>query len=84
MMNKMTMIISISALMAASLNAYAEDKRFSKWDKNSDGKVTVEEYSQKSKNKQKAENKFKRFDLDKNGSLSPEEVAEIPARKKKN
>ena len=82
-MNKMIIILSLAALMALSFATHANDVRFGKWDKDSDGKVSVEEFTKKSKNKEKAVKKFNRFDTDGNGYLSPEEAALIPARKKK-
>jgi Ca2+-binding EF-hand superfamily protein len=82
-MKKIAIILSLSALFAASFTTQAQDDRFAKWDKNSDGKVSVEEFTKKSKKKAKAIKKFEQLDTNSDGFLSEDEAAKMKKRNKK-
>lgn len=81
-MKKIAITLSIATLLASSFALHADSERFARWDKDSDGKVSVEEFTAKGKNKEKAIKRFERLDSDKDGYLSEAEAAAMPARNK--
>lgn len=82
-MKKPVIFLSLATLFAASFMLQAETDRFAKWDKNNDGKVSVEEFTSRGKNKEKASKRFNRLDIDKDGFLNEKEAAAMPVRKAK-
>lgn len=82
-MKKIAIILSLLSLFAASFTSQAAGERFAKWDKNGDGKVSVEEFTKKSKKKDKAIKKFEQLDTDSDGFLSVDEAAKMKKRNKK-
>ena len=82
-MKKIAIILSLATLFVASFTLHAETDRFAQWDKNADGKVSLEEFTAKSKNKEKTAKRFEQLDTDKDGFLSKAEADAMPARKAK-
>lgn len=83
-------LTAMFALGSATLVSAADDKkkpdpaaRFKKLDKNSDNKLSLEEFTAGAKDKAKAEKAFANKDKDKDKNLSLEEFSAAPAKKKK-
>ncbi|MFY8327614.1 hypothetical protein [Pseudoalteromonas sp. ZZD1] len=76
-------VVVTALLFVVSTEAHAKKSRFSKLDTNSDGALSVEEFSAKIKNPKKGPKRFARLDVDGNGSLTPEEFAAQAKKKKK-
>jgi hypothetical protein len=90
---KVTSIL-FALLVVASFSYAADEKKadkpkadpaavFAKKDKNSDGKLSKEEFLDKAKDAAKAEAQFAAKDKDKDGSLSKEEFTAAGGKKKK-
>lgn len=75
---------SVTALFVLSPMSHAKGDKFSKMDANSDGKISVEEYSAKMKKPERAPKRFARLDTDNDGFLNKEELATKLKKKKKN
>ncbi|MEK0445015.1 MAG: hypothetical protein RLZZ399_336 [Verrucomicrobiota bacterium] len=90
----MRIVTAIAALLALSAPlTFAKEKgekpkhspeeSFKKLDTNGDGKVSVDEFTAKAKDAEKAKEKFKTLDADGDGSLTLEEFSAKPEGKKK-
>lgn len=77
-------MITVLTLSTASMVTFAKTDRFDKKDANSDGKLSVAEYTAKTKKPEKAAKKFAKIDSNKDGFITREEMAAMPKKKKKN
>jgi len=77
-----SLTLSVTALLAISTVSHAKGDRFTKLDANTDGKLSVEEYTSKSKKPEKAAKKFAKSDLNKDGFLTKEEVKTMSEKNK--
>ncbi|WP_342804747.1 hypothetical protein [Alteromonas sp. M12] len=77
-------VLVTALLFAISTESHAKKSRFSKIDANSDGKLSVEEYSANIKKPKNGPKRFARLDIDEDGFLSSEEFAAQSKKKKKN
>lgn len=85
-MRKILTVAVVAGLLSGGL-AFAQDAgkaeaRFKTLDKNSDGKLSLEEFKEGSKDAGKAEGRFKRMDKDNDGSVSLEEYKAAAGKKK--
>jgi Ca2+-binding EF-hand superfamily protein len=91
MLKKFCIVAAVAALLLPVLGTAQEKKgktpeeQFAALDKNSDKKLSKDEYvgTREGEKKTKAEERFAAADKDKDGSLSLEEFKAIPAGKKK-
>jgi Ca2+-binding EF-hand superfamily protein len=88
---KKFLVLALAAGFCAPLVLSAQDKKnqdpeavFKRLDKNSDNKLSKDEYlgNSEGEKKTKKEDRFKRFDKDKDNFLSLEEFKESAAKKK--
>ncbi|MGJ8630592.1 MAG: hypothetical protein ACSHWT_06090 [Glaciecola sp.] len=82
-MKKTIILCSIATLFAASFTLHANEKLIKKMDKDGDSRISVEEFTAKSKKKGKATKRFEAIDLNKDGFLSVDELAKMPTKAKK-
>lgn len=74
---------TLCACSTTSPTSNSKQDRFSKVDANSDGRVTVEEFSSSIKKPKNGPKRFDRLDVDKNGYLNRAEL-ETERKNKKN
>lgn len=78
-----SILLSVTALMTISTMSHAKGDRFSKADANRDGKLTVAEYVEKLKKKEKGTKRFARLDTNQDGFLTKQELDSGSNKKKK-
>ncbi|MDO7085585.1 EF-hand domain-containing protein [Pseudocolwellia sp. AS88] len=82
-MKKIFTALSFIALFSTILSVQAKESRFQSLDIDNDGKVSVEEFTIKSKKKEKSTKAFVKLDANSDGFLSEDEMAKMKDKKNK-
>ncbi|MEP4889928.1 MAG: hypothetical protein ABJV04_07870 [Aliiglaciecola sp.] len=76
-------VMVTALLFAISSESHAKESRFSKFDANSDGKISVDEIAARIKKPSNAPKRVAALDVDGDGFLSPEEFSTKSKKKNK-